>query len=229
MSQGKDGIDIYAHKVFFEFNMNMNQTHMEVDQPIDIRDLYMTNDNVLYVLCYNTGLHLFKMDNEGVLELESNKTVKIIQKLITIPDAKHGTKLRIKESQKLVFVIGEDLESKSFYLKELVLFEDVTNFNTNYKVNRYYNNSLQYFDVQFAKNYVLIVGSFIHQVLFHMTSSDIVKDEENVSGYMVKNNVKYIRLIQNIMSDNYNMLMLTDTQIKYYKIDEISAGIIILL
>jgi hypothetical protein len=38
----------------------------------------MTNDNVLYVLCYNTGLHLFKMDNEGVLELESNKTVKII-------------------------------------------------------------------------------------------------------------------------------------------------------
>lgn len=69
------------------------------------------------------------------------------------------------------------------------------------------------------------MGSYVHQVLFHMTSSEIIKDEESVTGFMVKNNVKYIRLVENSHCDNYNMLMLTDTQIKYYNVDEVLAGI----
>lgn len=107
MSQGSDGIDIYIHNIFFEFNTNFNSTQLTIDQPVDIRDIYITNDNVLYVLCYNTGLHLYKLDTNNLTDT-NNGTVKIIQKLISIPDAKNGYKLRIKEKEHLVFVIGNE-------------------------------------------------------------------------------------------------------------------------
>ena len=79
------------------------------------------------------------------------------------------------------------------WVKEIVLN---TEKEFSYVINREYQEPGSYRDVQFSENYALIVGDNLHRVLFHMTSRDIVKDEEQVNGYLIQKNVSYIKLFQ---------------------------------
>lgn len=63
---------------------------------MDVRDVYLGQDYLLYVLCHNTGVHIYRL---------GSKTNTILNKMVNIP-IKSGTKLKVKDIDNLLFVIG---------------------------------------------------------------------------------------------------------------------------
>lgn len=77
--------------------------------------------------------------------------------------------------------------------------------------------------MQFANNFVLIVGQSLHRVLFHMTSRSIVPNEESVSGYMVQKDVNYIKLFS--VDGSYFMLSVNNYMMRIAKVSQINAEV----
>lgn len=107
---------------------------------MDIRDVQV-RQGYLYVLCHETGVHVYSYRNGN-----------IYGKVGAIPMT-GGESFKINEQNTLLFVMGH---STDYWIKEVVI--TIFDNRVKYLENRSYQEKFPYYDVQFAKNFVLIVG-----------------------------------------------------------------------
>lgn len=157
----------------------------------------------MHILCHNTGFHTYTFN---MAELK----VEVKQGCI---ETEKGLKFRVNDEKNLVFLIGIRSRSNNYYVSEIVYN------NGQYIVNRKYQQSYEYYDVQFGDNFSLIVGRDIHQVLFHQTSREIIPNEESVTGFMVKKDVKYLKLFK--LNQKDIMLVVTNNFIRLFELEQI--------